>query len=292
MRIYTDRFPLSISGYLYLAGFAAFLWLRGPGIAAQFVTSSPAPIGADLLALGLLVFGLLGLFLQPPNMASVLTFLGNYAGTDQSAGLRWTVPVLMQRERVSLRLRNFESTCSKVNDAAGNPVEIAGVIVWRITSPAAATFGVSDVAQYVELQAETALRALASAHAYIGGPDEVSLQGHPAEMAEALRASVQDSVKDAGVEIVEARISHLAYAPEIAAAMLQRQQAEALLKAREVMVQGALDLVEHSVSELSKRGVVEMDDAQRVALVSNLLVVLAGDQAVQPTLNTASSNTG
>lgn len=284
MRTYKDRRPLALSGYLYLIAFVAFAVWRMPTILSAFGNTA-LPVW-DTAGLILFAIGLNGLYLVQPNTARVLVFLGQYAGTDRREGLRWTIPFLVSRERVSLRLRNFESSKSKVNDAAGNPVEIAGVTVWRVVSPAASVFGVDKVAAYVELQAETALRTLASAHPYNAMDDRLTLQRHPQEMADALRDSVQDRVNAAGVEIVEARISHLAYSAEIAAAMLQRQQADALVEAREVIVEGAVDLVEHAIEALTERRIVDLEPAQKVALVTNLLVVLSGDQAVQPTLET------
>ena len=285
MRTYSDRRPLSVSGYIYLLGVAVYAFFRLPVILAGFGQSA-LPI-LDTGGMIVLLIGLNGLYLVQPNTARVLVFLGKYAGTDGREGLRWTVPFLVTRERVSLRLRNFESSKSKGNDAAGNPVEIAGVTVWRVVSPAAAVFGVDEVSSYVELQAETALRPLASAHPYTAMDDRLTLQRHPQEMADALRHSVQERMNDAGVEIVEARISHLAYSAEIAAAMLQRQQADALVEAREVIVDGAVSLVEHALSELAERDIVQLDATQKVALVSNLLLVLSGDQSVQPTIETA-----
>lgn len=284
MRKFVDRRPLSISGYLYLAGLAAYAFFQVPVIVAG-TAQSALPL-LETVGMVLLVIGLNGLYIVPPNTARVLVFLGKYAGTDAREGLRWTIPLLVTRREVSLRLRNFESSKSKVNDAAGNPVEIAGVTVWRVVSPAAAVFGVDGVASYVEVQAETALRTLASAYPYSATDGQLALQGHPQEMADALRQSVQERMADAGVEIVEARISHLAYSAEIAAAMLQRQQADALIEAREVIVDGAVSLVEHALSELSERDIVQLDANQKVALVSNLLLVLSGDQSVQPTIET------
>lgn len=279
MKSVAERAPLSVSGYVVL-----------PVLALVAAASGTALLSPTLPLLGiagviLSAVSLTGFYLIQPNTAKVLTLLGNYAGTDKADGLRWTLPILVGRTTVSLRLRNFESTQSKVNDANGNPIEIAGVIVWRVTRPAASVFGVDEAAAFVAMQSEAAIRGLASAYPYGGARDKatggLTLLGHPTEIAEALKQALQDRVEDAGVDIVEARLTHLAYAPEIASAMLQRQQADALLDAREVIVEGAVGLVETALGQLETRDIVKLSDDQRASLVSNLMVVLSGDQKAQ-----------
>lgn len=278
MKTIAERRPLSISGYLVLVLIGLALFFAVPSLLNQHLL-----LGLPLVLVALVAAS--GFYLVQPNTARVLTLLGNYAGTDKSDGLRWTIPVLVGRQDVSLRLRNFESTQSKVNDANGNPIEIAGVVVWRVTQPAASVFGVDAAAEFVAMQGEAAIRGLASAYPYGGARDKaaggLTLLGHPTEIAEALKVALQERVADAGVEIVEARLTHLAYAPEIASAMLQRQQADALLDAREVIVEGAVGLVETALSQLESRDIVKLTDDQRAALVSNLMVVLSGDQKAQ-----------
>ena len=283
MKSVTERRPLSGTGYLV-------------GVLLVIANSFALPMFLDdativpLLVLALSGILLTGFYVIQPNTAKVLTFLGHYVGTDTSEGLRWTLPILVGRESVSLRLRNFESTQSKVNDATGNPIEIAGVIVWRVTRPAASAFGVDNLVDFVAMQSEAAIRGLASSYPYGGARDKerggLTLLGHPTEIAEALKQTLQDRVEEAGVEIVDARLTHLAYAPEIASAMLQRQQADALLDAREVIVEGAVSLVETALDQLETRNIVQLNDDQRAVLVSNLMVVLSGDQKVQTVIPT------
>lgn len=281
---YSDKRPFSISGYIAALPIVA-LFLASAGTLLEDIDRPDRLIA--LFALVPIFVG--GLYTVQPNTARVLTFLGKYAGTDKNEGLRWTLPLLIAKETVSVRLQNVESGTSKVNDAAGNPVEIAGITVWRVSSPATSVFSVEDVSGFVALQVEAALRVLANTYPYIAPKGEPSLQGDPTMIADALRKNIQDRVADAGVEIVEARISHLAYAPEIAGAMLQRQQANALLDAREVIVEGAVEIVAGAVTSLEKRGIVEFGREEKAALVNNLLVVLSSDQSVQPTLETTRS---
>jgi len=245
-----------------------------------------------LLALGvvflLLVEAVLlrGFFIVAPNEAQVLQFFGAYSGSAKVAGLRWANP-FYTRKKISLRVRNFESSQLKVNDRDGNPVEIAAVVVWRVVETAEATFEVDDYQNYVRVQSEAALRNAATNYPYDSHEDHVvSLRGSTSAVAEHLKKEVQQRLEEAGVEVLEARFSHMAYAQEIAAAMLQRQQAGAIIAARKLIVEGAVGMVEMALEQLSHKGIVQLDEERKAAMVSNLLVVLCGDRAAQPIVNT------
>ncbi|MDP5190941.1 SPFH domain-containing protein [Rheinheimera baltica] len=226
-----------------------------------------------------------GFYMVHPNQSAVLQLFGRYVGTDLNNGLRWSNP-LYSKQKVSLRVRNFESSKMKVNDNAGNPVEIAAVVVWKVVDSAEAVFEVDNYENFVNIQSESAIRHLASSYAYDAGNDEaISLRSSTDEVTELLKKEIQARLNKAGVEVLEARISHLAYAPEIASAMLQRQQAAAIVAARQQIVEGAVGMVETALQRLSERNVVELDDERKAAMVSNLLVVLCGDHHVQPVLN-------
>jgi regulator of protease activity HflC (stomatin/prohibitin superfamily) len=246
---------------------------------------------AGIFVLGAIVvfvvwlISLRGFFIVAPNQARVLQLFGDYKGTAKAAGLRYANPFYTHK-RISLRVRNFESSRSKVNDADGNPIEIAAVLVWRVVETAEATFEVDDYENYVKVQTEAALRNAATSYPYDSYEDGVvSLRGSTATVAQHLKEEVQRRLDKAGVEVIEARISHLAYAPEIAAAMLQRQQAGAIIAAREKIVQGAVGMVEMALQMLSHKGIVHLDEERRAAMVSNLLVVLCGEKAAQPIVN-------
>ena len=229
---------------------------------------------------------LIGLFVVNPNEAKVLQFFGSYAGTVKRPGLRWANP-LYTKKRISQRIRNFESAHLKVNDNEGNPIEIAAVVVWRVVDTAEAVFEVDDYNNYVKVQSEAALRNLAARYTYDAHDDvQMSLRGHTAAVAEHLKNEIQDRLSRAGVEVMEARISHLAYAQEIAQAMLQRQQAGAIIAARQRIVEGAVGMVEMALDMLSRRDIVTLDNERKAAMVSNLLVVLCGDRSTQPIVNT------
>jgi regulator of protease activity HflC (stomatin/prohibitin superfamily) len=229
-----------------------------------------------------------GLFVVHPNQGVVLQLFGSYAYTAKNPGLRWANP-FFSKGRVSLRVRNFESERLKVNDADGNPVEIAAVVVWRVVDTAEASFEVDDYEHYVRVQSEAAVRNLATRYPYDAHDDaQVSLRSNTAAVAEDLKAEVQARLSKAGVRALEARLSHLAYAPEIAAAMLQRQQASAIIAARQKIVDGAVGMVEMALSRLQSEKVVEMDEERKAAMVSNLLVVLCSERAAQPVLNAGS----
>jgi regulator of protease activity HflC (stomatin/prohibitin superfamily) len=231
---------------------------------------------------------LAGLFMVQPNQGRVLTLFGSYVGTVKENGLRWTIPFFMRRN-ISLRLRNFESNKIKVNDAHGNPIEIATVVVWSVNDTAEAVFEVDDYESFVNIQSEAALRNMSSAYPYDQHEgEEIALRSHPIQVSEALKNEIQERLSKAGVKVHEARISHLAYASEIASAMLQRQQASAIIAARQKIVDGAVGMVELALSRLSEREIVELDEERKAAMVSNLLVVLCAEQNTQPIVNAGS----
>jgi len=229
-----------------------------------------------------------GFFLVNPKEARVMQLFGKYAGTVHDSGLRWANP-FFSKMRVSLRVRNFESSKLKVNDKNGNPIEIAAVIVWEVDDTAEAVFQVDDYEDFVSIQSESALRNLATSYAYDHHEDDdISLRSDPAKISNALKIEVQDRLEKAGVTVIESRISHLAYAPEIANAMLRRQQAMAIIAARRTIVEGAVGMVEMALTKLEEREIVELDAERKAAMVSNLLVVLCSDEAAQPVVNTGS----
>lgn len=245
------------------------------------------PLAAGGAALALLaLLSLPGLFTVSPNEAKVLTLFGNYKGTAKAPGLWFTNP-FMSKKSVSLRVRNFETNKLKVNDARSNPVEIGAIVVWKVIDTAEAVFEVNDYVQYVTMQSESALRALAQSYPYDHhGSSDIALSTHTSEVSKGLMDALHERFAKAGVEIIEARISHLAYAQEIAAAMLQRQQAGAIVAARQTIVEGAVGMVEMALDALSARQIVTLDDERKASMVSNLLVVLCSDRAAQPVVNT------
>src|SRR6266850_1388926 len=246
-----------------------------------------AGAAALIFVLGFIGFG--GLTPVSPNEARVLQLLGTYTGTLRDAGFWWVNPFTMPRRAVSLRIRNFESSKLKVNDHDGNPIEIAAIVVWRVTDTAEAVFQVDDFENYVRVQTEAALRNLATTYPYDAhNADQLSLRTSSDEITERLKTEIQDRLAKAGLEVIEARISHLAYAPEIAQAMLRRQQASAVVAARTRIVEGAVGMVEMALDELSKRNIITLDDERKAAMVSNLLVVLCSEQNTQPVVNTGS----
>ena len=227
-----------------------------------------------------------GLFSVAPNEGKVLTLFGNYKGTVKTPGLWFTNP-FMSKKTVSLRIRNFETNKLKVNDARSNPVEIGAIVVWKVIDTAEAIFEVNDYVQYVAVQSESAVRALASSYPYDHyGDDAIALSTHPTEISIGLLEALHDRLAKAGVEVIEARISHLAYSPEIAAAMLQRRQVSEIVAARQTIVEGAVGMVEMAPDALSSRPIVTLDDERKAAMVGNLLVLLCSDRATQPVVNT------
>jgi regulator of protease activity HflC (stomatin/prohibitin superfamily) len=256
-------------------------------------------IGATLQSPVLIIFALLlaiavvissiGLFAQQPNMARVMLLFGEYRGTVRDTGFFWANPFMI-RKPISLRLRNLEGSLLKVNDKQGNPIEIAAVVVWRVEDSARATFNVADYTTYVRVQSESAVRHLANSYAYDHGEEhEITLRSGVDEVSAALKAELQTRLAEAGVVVEEARLTHLAYAPEIAGAMLRRQQADAIIAARQKIVHGAVSIVEMALSDLAQRNVLTLNDERRAAMVSNLLVVLCSEQNAQPVVNTGAS---
>jgi regulator of protease activity HflC (stomatin/prohibitin superfamily) len=280
-----ERPVTSRSGYvmiaLALAAIAGALYglvlLRGPG---PIVLAEAA-----LLILG--IFILAGLYMLQPNEGAILTLFGHYVGTDRTEGLRWANPFYRKRH-ISLRARNLNAPTLKVNDKRGNPVEISAVVVWRVRDTAQAVFEVDDFENYVKVQAEAAIRHLATQFAYDEGEDltagETTLRAGDAAVV-ALKSELQARFDDAGVAVEDAKLSHLAYAPEIAQVMLRRQQAEAIISARQKIVLGAVSMVEAALKGLSEREIVVLDDERKASMVSNLLVVLCSDKETQPIVN-------
>ena len=250
------------------------------------VQQSPLMVIGSVLLFVVLIFLLFGLFIVNPNEARVLQLFGRYVGTVSDQGFRWANPFFTKR-RISLRVRNFETDRSKVNDADGNPIEIAAVVVWKVVDTAEATFEVDDYVNFMHVQSESAVRNLATQYPYdTRQDDQISLRGKTEEIAGQLKTEIQGRLHRAGLEVLEARITHLAYAPEIASSMLQRQQAGAIIEARERIVEGAVSMVQMALDNLSSRGIVDLDEERKAAMVSNLLVVLCGDKGTQPVLNT------
>ncbi|MFE0687763.1 SPFH domain-containing protein [Streptomyces sp. JH002] len=244
-------------------------------------------VGGSLLFL-VSVFMMSGLNMVAPGEARVVQFFGRYSGTIRKDGLRWVNP-LTTRTKISTRVRNHETAVLKVNDAHGNPIELAGVIVWKVEDTAQASFEVDDFVEFVSTQTESALRHIAIEYPYDAhGEDELSLRGNAEEITEKLAVELTARVQAAGVRIIEARFTHLAYAPEIASAMLQRQQAGAVVAARETIVEGACGMVETALARITDLDIVELDEERKAAMVSNLLVVLCGNHSPQPVLNAGS----
>lgn len=255
-----------------------------------FILFEKALVGPQLwLGSGLLACaGILatGFFLVDPNQARVLILLGKYIGSIREPGFYWTIPLVVSKRSVSLRVRNFNSERLKVNDAQGSPIEIAAVVVWRVVDSAKATLDVESCRDFVAIQSETALRSLASRYAYdIFDNAHESLRGNPDQISDLLKQEVQRRLEVAGVDIIEARITHLAYAPEIAQAMLRRQQAIAVIAAKERIVEGALGMVEMALHRLSEQQVVDLDEERKASMVNNLLVALVSESSTQPIIN-------
>ncbi len=277
------------SGYLMLVVLsAAQLGLGYLIYRAGIAENIPGLIMAVLASVIVLVCWA-GLFMVHPNEAKVLQLFGKYVGTCRDPGLRWANP-FYAKASVSTRIRNFESSKLKVNDSNGSPIEIAAVVVWKVFDTAEALFEVDDYVNFVQIQSESALRNLGTTYPYEPHDEDggIALRSNPAEIAHALRDEIQDRLAQAGVTVIEARISHLAYAPEIANAMLRRQQASAIIAARKQIVHGAVGMVHLALDELDQNNIVELDEERKAAMVSNLLVVLCSDESAQPVLNTSS----
>jgi hypothetical protein len=276
----------SPSGYLWVA-IGLVLLVAGIALVVR-------PMGLSFIALAIVLvvlgaFVLAGLYMLQPNEAAILLLFGEYVGTDRSEGLRWANPFFRKR-KISLRAHNLVSDRLKVNDKRGNPIEIAAAVVWRVRNTAQAVFDVEDYDEYVRIQAEAAIRHLASAYAYDEGEDETTheptLRASQDKVAQALIRELADRFDQAGIAVEDAKLTHLAYAPEIAQVMLRRQQAEAIISARSKIVHGAVSMVEMALKGLSERDIVHLDDERRAAMVSNLLVVLCAESETQPVINT------
>jgi len=277
----TNGFPMLVIG-VAVVGYA--IWLFVQAIVHE-------QIGTLILALVLAVTAvviLVGLFTVQPNESRVLIFFGRYIGSCRTEGFRWANPFTV-KPRVSLRVRNLTSETIKVNDASGSPIEIGGVVVWRVVDTGKALFDVDSYEQFVSIQVETAVRSLATGHPYDprdAEGAELSLRGNQEEIAAELERELQDRLKVAGVKVLEARLTHLAYAPEIAQTMLRRQQAQAVVAARKLIVEAAVGMVDHALRDLSEKGIVQLDEERKAAMVNNLMVVLTSEQSSAPVLNT------
>ncbi|QVQ50087.1 SPFH domain-containing protein [Spiractinospora alimapuensis] len=279
--------PLLLAAVLILGGLLVGTWgvlqLTGDG-----------PLGLVMLVGGIvaLLVGLvlaMGLTAVAPKEAQVIQVLGKYVGTVRTDGLQWVNPLSYPRQKVSVRIRNHETSTLKVNDLSGNPIEIAAVVVWQVTDTAEATFGVDDFVQFVNTQSETAVRHIANGYAYdVAEGEGLTLRDNADEITEKLTREIADRVDAAGVRVIESRITHLAYAPEIAGAMLRRQQAGAVVAARQQIVEGSVGMVEMALNRLAEDDVVDLDEERKAAMVSNLLVVLCADRDAQPVVNSGS----
>jgi regulator of protease activity HflC (stomatin/prohibitin superfamily) len=293
---FTEKEFSSFNGYivllagLALIGFAGYQSYR---IISLVGITEPSLMGVALIVASFVagIFAFIGLYMLQPNEGGILTLFGNYRGTDRSSGLRWCFP-FYTRKKISLRSRNLNSDKLKVNDKNGNPIEIGAAIVWRVRDTAQAVFEIDDYEMYVRVQSEAAIRHLASAYNYDNGGDDtdvkngITLRGGADIVAKALASELQDRFDKAGISVEEAKLTHLAYAPEIASAMLRRQQAEAVIDARSKIVHGAVTMVEMALKGLSDKNIVHLDDERKAAMVSNLLVVLCAESNVQPIVNT------
>jgi regulator of protease activity HflC (stomatin/prohibitin superfamily) len=302
-QVIAEKPAFKVNGFVILAACVA-LGLIGASLAFSnavleaFITKGMAAVesvgGVDEVVAGIvatilvvIVPSISGFFTVEPNQAVVLTLFGNYVGTVGESGFWWTNP-FTSKQKISLRVRNFSSKIIKVNDAEGSPIEIAAVVVWQVLDSAKSTFAVNDYEEFVAIQSETAIRSLAIRYPY-DSPENSnipSLRGIPEEIAQALQTELQTRLMVTGVEVIEARLSHLAYAPEIAQMMLRRQQAKALVDARRQIVDGAMGMVNDALARLSADGTVELDDDRKAAMINNLLVVLTSDQTAQPVINT------
>ena len=264
--------------------------ILGSGYSVIYGAKTDQPVFAIVgLILGaIFATGLAGIFVVNPNEGKVITLFGRYVGTEKRAGL-WFANPFTARQRISLRVRNFETAKLKVNDANSNPIEIGAIIVWKVVETAEASFEVDNYEQFVQVQSEEALRTLATHYPYDAqGGENIALSTHIDEVSMGIAAALRDRLSKAGIEVIEARISHLAYASEIAAAMLRRQQASAIIAARAQIVEGAVGMVEHALELLSKKAIIVLDEERKAQMVSNLLVVLCSDHDAQPVVNTGS----
>ncbi|MDH4124507.1 MAG: SPFH domain-containing protein [Gammaproteobacteria bacterium] len=276
------------SGYLMLVVLTILQIALAYAVYRAAVAVSAGGIVVAAIASVVTAIGWAGFFMVHPNEAKVLQLFGKYVGTVHDAGLKWANP-FYSKTAVSTRVRNFESSKLKVNDSRGSPIEIAAVVVWKVFDTAEALFEVDDYEEFVHIQSESALRNLSTSYPYEPHEGEgTALRSHPGEIAQALRDEIQDRLETAGVTVIESRISHLAYSPEIASAMLRRQQASAIIAARRQLVQGAVGMVDMALQELKNGQIVDLDEERKAAMVSNLLVVLCGEESAKPVVNTGS----
>ena len=278
----------SLPGIPVLLALLAAALADGAFFLRAAAAATPGSMATAALAGVILFVCFFGLYMLEPNQAAVLSLFGRYIGSDREPGLRWNIP-FYAKKKVSLRVRNFESGKLKVNELDGSPIEIAAVIVWQVADSAEAVYNVNDYESFVHIQAESALRAMATSYPYDQHEDgQLALRSHAAEISRHLAEELAERLADAGVQVLDARISHLAYAPEIAQAMLQRQQANAIIAARTRIVAGAVGMVQMALAELKSNGVVDLDEERKAQMVSNLLVVLCGERGTQPVVNAGS----
>lgn len=283
-----ERKARGFSGWGFLITLVVLLFFFLAGLIASARAEEGWSALAWAIALVVDVFLLFGFIVVNPNEAKVVQLFGTYKGTLREMGFWWMNP-LMSKRRISLRIRNFETPKLKINDHDGNPIEIAAVVVWKVVDSAEAAFEVDDYENFVHVQSESALRNMATSHPYDAHQEgQMSLRANTAEIATHLKSEIQERLSKAGVEVLESRISHLAYAPEIASAMLRRQQATAIVAARQKYVEGAVGMVEMALEMLSRKNIVQLDEERKAAMVSNMLVVLCSDQHTQPVINTGS----
>ena len=281
-----ERSVSAPSGIPALVGLIVLLLADIAWLVYAIQTKTAWAIVTSILAIIALLICLGGFFTVAPNEGKVLQFFGRYVGTVRDPGPRWANP-FYSKTSLSLRVRNFESSKLKVNDLDGNPIEIAAVVVWQVVDTAEALFQVNDYENFVHIQSESALRAMATSYPYDSHDSgALSLRSHGKEISDHLQNEIQERLTSAGVKVIEARITHLAFAPEIAQAMLQRQQASAIIAARTRIVEGAVSMVEMALDQLAQRQVVKLDEERKAAMVSNLLVVLCGERGTQPIVNT------
>ena len=286
MKAGRERPANTMSGYIALL--LVMVALAGIVFGIAQINDAPWAIGLVVVSAVVITFFAPGFYLLQPNQAAAILLFGDYRGTDRTTGLRWTWP-WMTKKKISVRIHNITSDRLKVNDLRGNPIEIASNVVWRVEDTAQALFDVDDYREFVNIQIESAVRAVGSRYPYDDFEvDRITLRGDGDEIATELQRELQDRVANAGVYIDECRLMHLAYAQEIAQAMLRRQQAEAIIAARAKLVEGAVSMVEHALEQLSAKNVVELDDERRAAMVSNLMVVLCSERDTQPIVNAGS----
>ncbi len=282
-----DRRVITLPGVpavlVLVAALALDVWWLSQQVQAF---SPPVAFLLPVLIAALLILAGFGLYIVQPNQAAVLQFFGKFVGVDLHSGLRWANP-LYSKKQISLRVRNFESGKLKVNDLEGSPIEIASVVVWQVHDAAEAVFNVDNYENFVHVQSESALRQMATSYPYdLQEEHKIALRSHSSEINQHLKEEIQDRLARAGVTVIEARVSHLAYAAEIAQAMLQRQQASAIIAARSRIVEGAVSMVHMALDQLAAKGMVQLDEERKAAMVSNLLVVLCGERGTQPIVNT------